>query len=122
MTTSFFERQSHRDTLMASLPSMSIGDECRRWSLCDRCEIESPEARFLTEQIAWEDDHACFGCEHRDRLPNFDAEYEPCEWPYPEPHTFTRRLEEIQATIHVYRRESDGFTSGRTPQARTAAA
>lgn len=113
--TSFFELQSRRDAFMTSLPSLPIGDECRRWSLCPRCETESDEMRFLTEQLAWEDDHAAWGCTAS------KAYVEPIDidlnlWPYPDPNLFDRRLEPLEATIHVHHPTHDGFTSGRTPQ------
>lgn len=127
--TTFYEAQSLRDAQRAiNIANGQVwfpegGDECRRWSLCDRCKFESPEMRTLHQQIAWEDDHTCFGCDATSDLWNADpVEAEDPIFPYPELCTFTRKLEELPAVIHVRERVDLGFTSTRTPQAARKAA
>jgi hypothetical protein len=89
--TTFFERQEDRDRLARH--DMAVGDECRRWSTCDRCGTQSPELVVMQEQDAWEDEHAGpFGdctAPAPERL--YDEVME--RWPYPEMRTFTRRYE-----------------------------
>ena len=127
--STFFEEQTAQDLIIARniangyFGNYGIQDECRRWSVCDRCEIESPEMRRLWEQIAWEDDHYCFAC--APTVAEWNAEPLEAEdpiFPYPAPYTFARRLEELPETVHVTRKVDHSFTSGRTPQASRRAA
>jgi hypothetical protein len=126
--TTFFDEQSLRDAQRAmDIANGQVwfphGDECRRWSLCGRCDHESPEMRTLYEQDQWELDHECFGCDATDALWNAEPiEAEELIFPYPAPCEFARRLEELPQTIHVRVRHNEGYVSGRTPQARSKAA
>ena len=99
------------------------GVECRRWSTCawSDCQVVSPEMRTWWEQRRWEDDHACFGCQHK--APPVDWIDENLRiWPYPQPHPFNRDYKPLENTIHITRRQSHAYTPSWVPAVRRAAA
>ncbi|MEU0468956.1 hypothetical protein ABZ215_33550 [Amycolatopsis sp. NPDC006131] len=121
--TTFFEEQTARDLTIATViadghfTAKGLQDECRRWSLCGDCDTESPELRWLHEQIAWEDDHTVWYCERRfDETESLDPE-DPELFPLPHIPAYARRLEPLPEREHVTVRTDPSYLPSRRPQA-----
>jgi hypothetical protein len=98
--TTFTEHQEYRDNLARH--DMAVGDECRRWSTCNRCQRTSPEKVVVQDQDSWEDDHILFGCTATKPTHVWDEALETFQ--APEEWTFTHRLEPAGDLVPAVRR------------------
>lgn len=68
----------------------SLGDWCKRYVTCGRCQWTSRPVNFWSEMDSEEDDHMLHGCTAP--APAY-PEPDGVTWPYPEPWKFHYRIE-----------------------------